>query len=238
MTSIDALKAELRRAEALPVKERRKQARSLGFMALELEKAQALQSSEELEMAISALAAGAMAHSYPQRYHMGRARLMKRRRAVLNLPEPVIAQQKAKTIDVEAGGIWLEDPSLKIEYPMDDVFHQHMNRLEFYFISFGGDGRVKLRLRIHQSGPCEPQSTEFRRLCEATQEAVLAVPSGKICAHGGGAKKLELVVPPGDYKIAAFGLGIGRSPECLVLISPLVGDDRPEPLVDTPELQL
>ncbi len=234
----DTLAAAMKAAEALPIKERRKQARGWGHAAMLLEKADALETRQEMDTALRALAAGAGAHSYPQRYHMSRARLMQKRRALLQLPEPVIAQERARTIDIEAGGAFVCDSETDLAaWPAKTSMLQFMTEQGFYYIGFGGDGGVKIRLRIHDSGPVEPQSREFRRLREATPEGRVMLRSGAVRVHGGGASAIQLPVAPGDYRVAAYGLGIGRCPECLILLSPLVGQP-PAPLTDTPELLL
>lgn len=239
--TIDRLRAEMARQEDLPPAERRKLGRTLGHMAMELEKADALQTQDDMDLAIGALAIGAGVHSYPQRYHMSRARLMQKRRDILGLSEPVIAAEKAMTLDVEAGGVAISDMSLErdmiFKLPPQTRFADWMAEHRFYFVSFGGDGAVKTRLRIHQIGPVEPQSHEFRRLREATPEGCVAVVSGQICVNGGGSKSLKMAAPNGLYRIAAYGLGIGRNPECLILLSPLA-EHMPAPLTDTPELAL
>ncbi|MGH1416020.1 MAG: hypothetical protein ACRBB0_21215 [Pelagimonas sp.] len=237
MPDFASFRSAVAQLKTLPIKERRKQAKALGYAAMELEKAGALQNAKEMTVAIEALAAGAMAHYASQRLHMSRARLMRRRREALGDPEPKILLEKARTLDVEAGGLWIQDASKDVEYSDKEPLHSHMNRLGYLFLNLGGDGAVKVRLRIHESGACEPQSLEFRRLREATQDARLSCPTGKLRISGGGAKKLEVLIPAGNHRVAAYGLGIGRVPECLILVSPQ-GDRAPDPLTDTPELQL
>ncbi len=222
-------------ADALPLPQRRKAARTFGFEALQLEKAGALTDVAALDVALEALTRCAMVHGWPQTYHMARARLMLKRRDMLGLPEPLIAAEKAMTLDVEIGGVLVADSEAgAFDMNADGPFHKVMERQGFYFVGFGGDGIVKVRLRVHKSGPVEPQSKEFRRLREATQVGVLEAPSGTVTVHGGGQKILRLPVPPGTYACCAYGLGIGRKPECLMLLSPLT--DRPAPLTDTPAL--
>ena len=237
--TIERLRAEMTRQETLPMAERRKLGRTLGHLAMELEKADALHAQADMDLAIAALAIGAGVHSYPQRYHMSRARLMQKRRDLLGLSEPVIASEKAMTLDVEAGGVAISDAGLDhdimFKWPPQTRFTDWMAEHGFYFISFGGDGAVKIRLRLHHTGPVEPQAREFRRLREATPEGCIAVTSGFIRVTGGGAKSLTMAVPNGLHRIAAYGLGIGRKPECLALLSPLSGP-IPAPLNDTPEL--
>lgn len=202
-----------------------------------MEKAGALLDVESLTVALEALTRCTMVHGNPQKYHMARARLMMRRREMLGLPEPVIAVQKAMTLDVEMGGVMAADCDAEAyDFRDDGPLHKTLSARGLYHVRFGGDGAVKLRARVHESDPTEPQSHEFRRLREATQVGVLRVPSGRVVFDGGGRKRLRLDIAPGDYTICAYGLGIGRKPECLMLLSPLTL--MPDPLCDTPELQL
>lgn len=234
----DALRAAMTAAEALPPKERRHKGRTLGHMAMVLENSGALTTIADMDLAIRALTIGASVHTYPQKYHLTRARLMLARRALLGQSEPVIALEKAATLDIEAGGLTLEDAGEPpAGWHAGQNFTDWMAQTGCFFVSFGGDGWVKVRLRVHASGPVEPQAREFRRLREATAETVLRLPSGRLRAHGGGAKAVTLAPGAGEWRVAAYGLGIGRAPECLVLMSPLEGA-APHPLVDTPELRL
>lgn len=225
-------------AAAADPKTRRKLARSLGHMAMQLERTGRLERTEDMDIALHALALGAAAHSYPQRYHMSRARLMQRRREILGLPEPIVAEEHAGKLDVEAGALLVADEEMRTEnFIADEPTHLTMQRLGFFCLGLGADGVVKTRLRVHESGPCEPQSSEFRRLREATPIGRVTCPSGRVKVTGCGAKNIILPAPARDYDIAAYGLGLGRSPECLLLLSPAT-DPAPPVLTETPELLL
>ncbi|MCC1491417.1 hypothetical protein [Cognatishimia sp. F0-27] len=69
------------------------------------------------------------------------------------------------------------------------------------------------------------------------QPPAACLSTGQLVAEGGGAQKNAMDAPAGAYQIAAYGLGLGRYPECLILIAPLDGAYPPE-LTDTPELKL
>ncbi|MDQ2090436.1 hypothetical protein [Marimonas arenosa] len=235
---VQTLRRNLEACHVASSRERRKLGRSLGHLAMTLEKADALSTPEDITLAIEALAIGADVHTYPQRYHMSRARLMNRRREVLGLSEPEISVEKSIRIDVEAGALIIADPSLSRDMLFEaNRAHATMNEHGFFVVALGGDGAVRVRLRVHRSGPCEPQASEFRRLREATPEGVLKLGNNGVLVEGGGSKRLTLPIPPGDYRICAYGLGLGRAPECLILISPLTGTP-PTPLHETPELIL
>ena len=232
--TVDALRKAMADAAGLPLKERRQAARTLGHIASELGRADALKTPGDLDLAIEALALGASAHTYPQKFQTMRSKLMAARRAALGLADPEIAQEVAKTLDIEFGGLFVADARVDFADLLDGALHKALNRTGSYFVGFGGDGAIKVRLRVHSAGPCEPQSAEFRKLREATPEARLSCPGGRVQAHGGGRKRLDVDIPAGEWHIAAFGLGMGRRPECLVLVSP--SDGLAKPLQDTPEL--
>ncbi len=237
-----ATRAELVTAIAVAseadAKTRRKLARGLGHMAMQLEQAGALERVDDMDLALRALAMGAAAHSYPQRYLMSRARLMQRRRAALGLPEPSVAEEQAKALDVEAGALFLADADISTsQFIADEPTHVTMQRLGFFCVALGRDGIVKARLRVHEHGPCEPQTSEFRRLREATSVGRVTCKSGRVKVTGCGAKSIVLPARAIDYDIAAFGLGAGRSCECLLVLSPADGVASPV-LTGTPELLL
>ena len=114
--------------------------------------------------------------------------------------------------------------------------HDHLNKVGAYFIGLGGDGAVKVRLRVNASEPCEPQTDELRKLREATALARLTSESGDMAVLGGGRKSLRFALQPGEWDVAAFGLGMGRQPECLIIVAPTSGSA--EPLTGTPELMI
>ena len=235
--TVAELREAVARVDAMPMKERRKAARSLGGMALELEGADVLTTRDDIELAIKALAMGAAAHSYPQRYQLARARLAQQRRQSFGLPEPVVAFETVKTLDVEFGGLLIDDVSRDPAEALNaSPIVAYLNRVGAYFISLGGDGAIKVRLRVHESGPTEPLSDELRRLREATAIGALKCESGQMNVFGGGQRTLLFDLPIGGWEIVSFGLGMGRRPECLLIVSP--GNNAAPPLKETPELMI
>ena len=224
-------------AAGLTTKERRRASRTLGGMAAALEKSGDLRSAADMELAIEALGLGAAVHTYPQRFQIARSRLMAARREELGLPEPVIAVETARTFDIEIGGLLVQDAARDLHSALaSNPLHRYLNDSGDYFVAFGGDGTIKVRLRIHTSGPAEPQSTEFRKLREATPAATLLIDSGAVALRGGGKVSIDQPLDTGRWTVAAFGLGMGRKPECLLIVAPQ--DAAPPPLVDTPELMI
>jgi hypothetical protein len=169
---------------------------------------------------------------------MSRARLMQRRRDLPGLPEPVVADEQSKTLDVEAGALFVADADMPtMQFIADEPTHVTMQRMGFFCVALGHDGQVKTRLRVHESGPCEPQALEFRRVREATLVGRVACVSGRLKVTGCGTRSIVLAAPQGDCGIAAFGLGGGRNRECLLVASPMVGGPT-QVLTETPELLL
>lgn len=233
----DALAGLVAQARAADAKTRRKLGRTIGHKAMEIEASGVALSADEMNEVLAALGHGALVHTYPQRYHMSKARLMARRREMLGQADPLVAQEKAKRLDIEVGGLVLRDGSLPFGGISPD-WRAEINARRIFAVAFGGDGEVMVRLRVLAAGPCEPMETEFRRLRAATAETVLDLPTGRLVADGAGAKTLALDVAPGLWRVAAYGLGLGRAnAQCLVLLAPLA-DDPPPPLTDTPELPL
>ncbi|MBS8227523.1 hypothetical protein [Vannielia litorea] len=238
MDELHALRDGLARCRAAPLRDARKIGKGLAHQALELEKSGALKAPDAMTLAIEALGLGADVHTYPQRYRMARARLLAARRAALGLPEPEVALEKAVTLDVEAGMLLISDESLDVWSLLEASAPQvALAGAGAAGIALGGDGRVKIRLRLHASGPAEPLASEFRRLRQATPEMPLVCTSGAVVIQSGGAKRLRMPVPPGAYSLAAFGLGLGRAPQCLVILSPQFAGPPPAPAI-MPELPL
>lgn len=236
MGATDALAALVASARAADVKTRRKLGRSIGNMAMELEKSGAELTLAEMNEVIAALGQGALVHTYPQRYHMSKARLMARRRKALGLADPVVAQETAKTLDIEVGGLVLHDAATPFTEISPD-WRAEIAAGRIFAVAFGGDGAVKVRLRVLEAGPCEPMEAEFQRLRAATAEAVLDLPTGALVATGGGAKTIAAQLAPGPWRVTAYGLGLGRNPQCVVFLAPFTGE-APPPTTDVPELPL
>ena len=235
--SVAELREAVAQVELMPLKDRRKAARSLGGMALGLEGAGALTARDEIELGIKALALCAGSHSFPQKFQLARARLAQQRRQSFGLPEPVIAFEQARTLDVEIGGILVDDSARDpVDVLRASVLHDFLNKVGAYFVSFGGDGAVKVRLRVHSSGPAEPQLSEMRKLREAAVPGRLQSESGEAVVFGGSRKTLTFALEQGTWDIAAFGLGMGRRPECLLIVAPESG--AVSPLHDTPALMI
>lgn len=235
--SLEELRKGLAETLQMPLRERRKAGRSIGHIAWLLSQKDALKEIPDIELAIRALALGASVHTYPQRYQIARAKLMAKRRDLLGLPEPEIAFETSKTIDVEMGGILVADREMNVTELLEtNPMHKALNATRTFFVGLGGDGMVKLRLRIHKSGPCEPQQAEFRKLRKATSVAGFYANDGRFIVHGGGKRRIEATSHLADMAVCAFGLGLGRKPECLIIVAP--GTSSNEPLQETPELEL
>ncbi|MBF9032919.1 hypothetical protein HKCCE2091_01600 [Rhodobacterales bacterium HKCCE2091] len=234
--SANDLRAALDAAASLPPQARRKAARTIGHLAMTVERS-GTDDPDEIDLAIRALGLGAAVHSYPQKWLMARAWLMQRRRELLGLEEPVVVAERAATLDIEAGAVVLADASRDPAglFAAPSPWHGAMNSDGFVGIALGSDGDVKVRVRVVSSPAPEPLAAEFRRLRDATPEAWLSVTTGAVAATGGGSKRLLLETANGDYRVAGFGLGSGRAAQLLVILAP----GRPAgSLETTPELRL
>lgn len=237
--TIEALRAALSDARKLPARERRKEGRTLGHMAMVLEQAGALSDPSDMDCAIKALSLGASSHSYPQRYLMARTRLMKKRRECLNLPDPTLLLDKARSLDVEMGSVVLIDAQRAIsDLAFSAAWHKDMNAEGFFAVGLGGDGTCKVRVRLLAPGPFEPMATDFNKMREATEVGHIRCPSGTLKVTGAGRKELTLPDIPPLLQVMAFGRGLGRNAEVLVLLQALEGSAERPLLSEMPELQL
>lgn len=240
--SLNQLRDMLSKTEGASAQERRKIGRSLGYVAMNLEKSGAQLSEDEIAVVSKALMEGARAHGWPQKYLTSNARLMRRRRGLMGLSDPTTLTETSRMIDVEMGAICVLDAETELPEEFFEVggkpFLRAMNEGLFFCVGLGMDCGIRVQLRVLSGEPLEPSEAEFGRLRGATFVGRLKAASGRVRAFGGGAWTVEVAVPSTDLLVAAYLIGTYRNPKILVLMMADSGQFPSEPLIVSPELPL
>lgn len=195
------------------------------FLAATLEADSSNVNPNDLELLIHALELGCRHHSWPGKWRAAQMRLHFMRRNILEISDPVIVEETTRTLPIDIGGLVCKDARATFEQ-LSDVWPKDPKAAgkagAYLFISLGGDGRSRVKLRFVRGNDPEVSLKELRQIRRATTPAYVRTLSGRLSVSG-GSSAVEINTNCEHLILQAYLCGSGRNTHILVVAAKLTG---------------